>query len=75
MGFLARRRARRLAQTLGAELFAVIRLLIEQGHPIAEIRRRLADGIQRGDMISDQALSNAIAVDEKEAEWIASLKK
>ena len=48
----------RLAQILPlvSEVIAAIVAAIRGGGTVAEVRKRLADGIQRGDLISDEAL-------------------
>lgn len=75
MGWLRQRVARRLAEAIGSEVIDLARTLIEQGNPIAEVRRRLADGISKGEMISDEALERVRDVDESEAKWLASLRR
>lgn len=49
---------------LGSVLEMVIEA-VEQGGPAAEIRRRLADGVQRDDVVSDDALARVKATNAR----------
>jgi len=44
---------------LARQVVEVILELAQAGKTVAEIRRRLADGIQAGDIVSDEALEDA----------------
>lgn len=49
---------------VGSLLEAIIDA-VERGGPYAEIRARLADGVQRGDVVSDDALARVKATNER----------
>lgn len=48
--------------------------LVAAGHPVAEIRRRLADGIQRGDVVSDEALEVARGAEDQVDDYLDGLE-
>jgi hypothetical protein len=56
------------------EVLEGVRKAVAAGGTIAEIRRRLADGIQRGDIVSDDALSKFKAANEKAERFIRTGK-
>lgn len=52
-----------------AEIGAVVFELAEAGLTTAEIRKRVADGIQRGDVVSDAALDKVKELNDRLAEY------
>lgn len=59
---------------LGRQVAGLALDLARAGHVPAEIRRRLADGIQRGDVVSDEALEVATAAADKVDDYLGGLE-
>ena len=55
---------------LGRSVAGLALKLAKAGHVPAEIRRRLADGIQRGDVVSDEALEVALGAAESVDDYL-----
>ncbi len=58
---------------LGQTLAKLALELVQAGHTPAEIRKRLADGVQREDVVSDEALEDARAATLKVNDYLEGL--
>lgn len=53
------------------EILQGIRRVMEGAGTVAEIRKRLADGIQEGDIVSDDALEKFKSANQRAQDYIA----
>lgn len=74
MRWLARRLARKKAEQVGSEVLTIVREVAELFGDMAGVQREVARRLAESDFLSTKGLEEIRAIDQREAEWLKSLR-